>query len=82
MKGTNEMTKQDNSLEEYKLSVVKKENRYKLGITALLCTMISLTVGLILGYFGAISIITDSQSKAINVITSVKETAEVKTQAQ
>lgn len=73
---------QSHSLEEYKLSVVKKENRYKLGITALLCTMISLTIGLILGYFGAISTITDSQSKAINVITSVKETAEVKTQAQ
>ncbi len=73
---------QSHSLEEYKLSVVKKENRYKLGITALLCSMISLTIGLVLGYFGAISIITDSQSKAINVVTSVKETAEVKTQAQ
>ncbi len=77
------MTKErTNSLEEYKTSVLKKEYRYKIGITAVLTFMVSITVGLIVGYFGAISIITDSQSKAINVITSVKETAEVKTQAQ
>lgn len=77
------MTKErTNSLEEYKTSVLKKEYRYKIGITAVLTFMASITVGLIVGYFWAISIITDSQSKAMNVITSVKETAEVKTQAQ
>jgi hypothetical protein len=83
MKGTNKMAKETtNSLEEYKTSVLKREYRYKIGITAVLTFMVSITVGLILGYFGAIGIITDSQSKAMNVITSVKDTAEVKTQAQ
>ena len=76
------MTKQDSSLEEYKLNAMKREYRYKMGVVAALVFMITAATFVILGYFCAIEIITDSQAKAIDVITSVKDTAEVKTQAQ
>jgi hypothetical protein len=37
-----------------------------------LVIMISLVAGAVLGYFGAINVITDSQHKAIEVVSSLK----------
>lgn len=63
------MTKKEKSIKDINVKQLNANWRTGMVIVA----VASITVGLVIGYFGAINIITDSQHKAIDVVSSLTQ---------
>jgi energy-converting hydrogenase Eha subunit E len=63
------MSKKEKAIKDINVKELKANFR----TIAIVLVFVSFAAGLILGYFASISIITDSQAKAIEVVQSVKQ---------